>query len=968
MARTVHGNVRIFFFKLYGLVLASSIFLCQSIASAPSSSGILNQETKLPDPGSLKLNDMLSWLSSQTKIELMERGQKRVFQLALDEFIIETNKELTPTQAESLVKILVPGGKLLGQQVSYLLVQPPLALNPVMVADMIRLPRLSTVEELKTIKSLCPVLYPEDETDRQGKIITSPRTDFTRRIVTSQVVVQMVSEVSKNSLSSILNAFSGINLGANPLASNMQSLDFGNGFQALSATLDMQRDSGMVVHPQIAIQQAKKATPNDTNFPAQWHINDSSTGNINVQKAWDSYTGTGLSISIVDDGLQLNHEDLDANTPVLGGDISTSFHWDFNGNDNDPTPTTSDDGHGTACAGLAGAVWQNSLGVAGVAPLSTLLGIRLIAGPSTDTQEATALGWAKADVSSNSWGPADTALLVAGPGPLTEAALLNAVTSGRGGKGTVIVFAGGNGDNIGVIDGEIVADYSTYDGYAGSPYVIAVGATKIDGTKTSYSEKGSNLLISAPGGEGVNLISTTDLTGADGYSPSNYTTQFNGTSAATPIVSGVVALMLQANPNLGWRDVKEILIKTAVKNDASDTDWVTNGAGYHFNHKYGAGLVDAKKAVDEALIWKNLGAMSSSSQTKPDLALAIPDGNPIGVTVNFDPIAELNNMRVETVLVTVDLTHTYRGDLTFKLISPSGVKSVLAETRLDSVNNLTWTFSTTHHWGEDSVGTWSLVVADEVVADVGTLKSASIKFLGVSAPILGPPTFSVSPSYPIAESAGSAAIAVNRSGSLDSAVTVDYVTADIEALNGSDYTGTPVATKLNFAIGESSKTVTIPILNEDDEEPAERFSLTLSNPTGGGPDPGDVAVLGTSTVCEVTISANDSSLVHFENVFYSMFEGQLVANVVVERFRNLDNWAYVSFQAEDGTATQGVDYLVQGRRVLFLPGQSTTVIPLQLISDGSPEGFETMKMHLSSPNAGLDLSVTGGTTDIDVND
>jgi subtilisin family serine protease len=158
------------------------------------------------------------------------------------------------------------------------------------------------------------------------------------------------------------------------------------------------------------------------------------------------------------------------------------------------------------------------------------------------------------------------------------AALADAVTLGRGGKGTVFLWAGGNGNYNG--------DDSNYDGWAASPYAIAVSAIGDDGEAAPYSEPGANILVCAPSNGGTQGVTTTDITGSTGYNAGtgsdyangDYTNSFGGTSSATPAVAGVVALMLQANPNLGYRDVQEILMRSATTNDPNDGGWVTNGA------------------------------------------------------------------------------------------------------------------------------------------------------------------------------------------------------------------------------------------------------------------------------------------------------------------------------------------------------------------------------------------------------
>jgi len=220
-----------------------------------------------------------------------------------------------------------------------------------------------------------------------------------------------------------------------------------------------------------------------------------------------------------------------------------------------------------------------------------------------------------------------------------------------------------------------------------------------------------------------------------GYSSTDYTSSFGGTSAAAPLVSGVVALMLQANPTLGWRDVKEILIRSARPVDTGDSGWVSNKAGLKFNPWYGAGLVDATEAVNLALGWENLEPMQSASAAKTGLSIVIPDNKPEGVTVDL-PISQ--NFRVESVAVTVSALHLYRGDLVFSVISPSGTQVRLTGgvRYLDSNSHLTKvTFTTPFLWGESSAGTWQVKAADEWVVLSGRLTEAAVTVYGSSSPI-----------------------------------------------------------------------------------------------------------------------------------------------------------------------------------------------------------------------------------------
>ena len=166
--------------------------------------------------------------------------------------------------------------------------------------------------------------------------------------------------------------------------------------------------------------------------------------------------------------------------------------------------------------------------------------------------------------------------------------------------------------------------------------------------------------------------------------------------------------MLQANPNLTYRDVQEILVRTATQNDQFDGDWVTNGAGFHFNIRYGAGLVNAQAATSTAATWINVAPLQTKEFAQTSLAQAIPDSDLNGTSRTFT-VSAADNLRLEHVRVKVKATHPYVGNLQWYLTSPSGVKVRLARARFnDTAANLDWTFTTTHFWGERSEGDWKL--------------------------------------------------------------------------------------------------------------------------------------------------------------------------------------------------------------------------------------------------------------------
>ena len=505
------------------------------------------------------------------------------------------------------------------------------------------------------------------------------------------------------------------------------------------------------VHFLLYRMQKKRLIPDDPLFGQQWHLRNTgqssgTTGSdVNVTSVWDTYKGTGKRIAIVDDGLQTGHPDLSPNV-----DLANDHDWN-DATPDDPSPDTSTDFHGTSCAGVAAGRGNNNLGISGAAPEATLVGLRLIAAEVSDAEEAEALTWRPQliDIYSNSWGPNDDAQTLEAPGPLVRAAFANAATTGRGGRGSIFVWAGGNGRES--------IDNSNNDGYANSIYTIAVAALTNTGTPAYYSESGANLIVSAPSSGGTLDIMTTDLTGLSGYNngsllaDNNYTNDFGGTSSACPLAAGCIALMLQANPNLGWRDVQEILIRSAVKVTPSSSGWIANGAGYHFHPDYGAGLLNAGAAVNLATGWTNLGAASTATATETGQTLVIPDNNATGIVRTFNLAS--SNLRVEQVTLRVDLRHTSRGHLNVTLTSPTGTASALAVKHTDAGDNYQdWTFSTVRCWGENSAGNWTLRLSDTTSGTSGSYRSATLTIYGTPAgPVNLPPSItagSLTPSGP----------------------------------------------------------------------------------------------------------------------------------------------------------------------------------------------------------------------------
>lgn len=343
--------------------------------------------------------------------------------------------------------------------------------------------------------------------------------------------------------------------------------------------------------------------------PQQWHLMAISIGGIKIDEgvsadlAHKLTRGGNVTIALIDDGFDIDHTEFKSPGKVV-------HSRDIASGSNDPRPRNNWDNHGTACAGVALAGGTEA---SGVAPLASLMPVRLSSSLGS-IAEANAFLWAAdhgADIISCSWGPEDGnwsdpgdpvhTTLIDLPDS-TRLAIDHTVSKGRGGKGCVITFAAGNGN-----------EDCRFDGYASYEKVMAVAACNDRGKRCIYSDYGKEVWCSFPSSDlGYEPFShpepitsglfTTDRSGKAGYNPKgDYTDSFGGTSGSCPGAAGTAALILSANPGLTWEQVRQVIRDTC---DKIDPDGGNYDPGGHSN-LYGFGRVNAEKAVIMALSLKS---------------------------------------------------------------------------------------------------------------------------------------------------------------------------------------------------------------------------------------------------------------------------------------------------------------------------------------------------------------------------
>lgn len=458
-----------------------------------------------------------------------------------------------------------------------------------------------------------------------------------------------------------------------------------------------------------APSRVKRSAPlfNDPMYNLQWYLNDNlSTTSMNVIKAWEAgYNGDGIVISVVDTGIQANHDEF-----KLRYDQNASYNFVKSKADPTPNVVTKTAQHGTLVAGVAAGEANNGKCGVGVAYKAKIGGINFIdsegggVAQGDDVEQKSALSFKQdyIDIYACAWGPDDTIGIKVGYNK-AAAEIENGTRLGRNGKGNIYVFAAGN-------EG-LFNDSCTYDGYVSDVNTFGITNINHDGTPARTSERCPGIVAAAytrDGGQGVEdktyLMPSANLDNKCGDT-------FSASSAATAVASGIFALVLQANPALTWRDLYHIVAHTSQNNEtvAKNGEWHTNAAGFRVSHRYGFGILDAMAMIETAKNWTNVpDRITCENPFTVSESLPKAGGSALLKKIN---VKDCGIDKLEHVVLVLNFTCSPRKNLEVVLTSPRNTKSfMLMSRRFDTRENdvIMYPTMTLHNWGESPVGDWNV--------------------------------------------------------------------------------------------------------------------------------------------------------------------------------------------------------------------------------------------------------------------
>lgn len=516
------------------------------------------------------------------------------------------------------------------------------------------------------------------------------------------------------------------------------SYEVKNGAGVTGPNLALVTDSSISGQMKGRVVLVPTNAPTDPNCSQEWYL-----GAINAPLAWqDGFTGRGVTVLVIEPSGQyaITRQNADLNNADLIENKSPNF-----------SDTADHSAHATAVAGVIAAA-RNGIGGIGVAYNAMINSIGFQPAPSLGSNQYMGIAsdlfaMSRYDIANNSWGSTDDERFAAKLGakdPYSisyasnlKGAIANAARTGRNGLGTVEIFAAGNDRGRGQDAGVNVLDDNEFTITVGGVNLIGDVGSGIAPVK-AFSDRGANILVSAPASNIVSTGVQTTLPNGTTIGAQSTTTQ--GTSFAAPIVSGVVALMLQANSKLSYRDVQTILALTASEDMGAGTqsgttwsrngDTAWNGVGMHFSSDFGFGMVDAAAAVRMAETWVSEG---NTPQYTTEIS-----SNAHGTGTQTLTFQVGQHVHAEQVLLHLSLDHSRWSNLVVTLISPDGTHSVLLD-HLGNVGSANPDNATTFaadlmsvaFRGEDSAGTWQLVVQD-TVSGLPVSVQASLQVVGTA--------------------------------------------------------------------------------------------------------------------------------------------------------------------------------------------------------------------------------------------
>jgi len=486
----------------------------------------------------------------------------------------------------------------------------------------------------------------------------------------------------------------------------------------------------------------------DKFFDEQWYIYSQSKitnssgissirGNdlelLNIYKKYMGLNrGDNIIIQVVDEGIYARHEDLTDN-------IDRKRSYDGLESDAISMPR-SDQEHGTKVAGVIAARAFNGKGVRGIIPFAKIASSNWLLYGSYDILDRvwySGYGSNEIAISNNSWGfdfNTDT---------IFEEYMKKGSSELRDGKGRLYIFPSGNQR---VDNGNANLQYLLNNRFA-----IVVSSINYNNRVSSYSSKGANILTCAYSGESKDrtpTIGTTTIPHTSSNSGDNqttwyddisrsYTYDFDGTSAAVPMVSASLGLVLEACPSLTWRDIRYLIATTSKQIDKNNDSWITNSVGLTHSNDYGFGLINPSKMIEKCQDdYQSLPKLKTTKINK-NIFIPISDDN----LVNKFDINIIQDITIEWVELSIDIDHQYASDIKIDLISPSGTRSNLID--INDISGNSYKNSTTANWmnggfrfstasmiEESSRGLWKVEVYDTTTGDVGNIKSAQLNIYG----------------------------------------------------------------------------------------------------------------------------------------------------------------------------------------------------------------------------------------------